>query len=992
MKTICYSAISALFLFFTAFLSSASELPEYNLDVSFDIPAAEINGISRIEAKAGREIDIIRGPLDITYIKVNDLPVSFSRGDEIIRLSPEVDSVIEIAFKGVFKDDATDYNDSVMANNVISEHGISLTRIWYPVVEGLHYYRLKAILPGGFGAISEAETIKTTVKGNNVEFSFSFPHPLDSINLMASDRFRLISDRYKDIDLFAYFFEEDLGLARTYIDFTKKYLDMYEDLIGKFPYKRFSIVENFLPTGYSMPTFTLLGSTVVRLPFIVETSLGHEILHQWFGNHVYVDYEKGNWSEGLTTYLSDHLYKARKKKGWEYRKQILIDYRSYVTSENEFPLKDFTGRVDFSSRSIGYGKAAMVFHMMKNLVGEDNFYSALKDFVRENRFRSASWDDLRRSFEKVFGSDLQWFFIQWINRSGMPEIEFHDFEMKRSGSEFELHFHTTQHEGIYDLELPATIYVDSEALDKTLNINEESQGFYFIVPGKPKKIVFDQNYDIARVIGREEFPPVIARLIGEKKIVLALPRDEKKKYQSIIERFQGEGADIKAYREIRDSDIRSSSVVILDIENPLTGRLYGDISCQKGGFCVIIRENPWNYRKVIGIMSGTSKSEVDAAFRKINHYGKYSKLLFENGRNVAKEIQPTQRGVIVEFSENAAAIDISSIKRLSDIIKNVADKKIVYVGEVHDVFAHHAVQLDIIAGIYRRYGKIAIGMEMFQRPFQDVLDSFVAGRMGERDFLKKSEYFQRWGFDYNLYKPILDFARIEKVPVVALNIQREIIDKVSKNGIDSLNEGEKKLIPANLDFSDDKYRKRLEEIFSMHKDNKKDFIHFYQSQILWDETMSHSIDEFLERKPDYKIAVLAGQGHLMYGSGIPKRTYRRNGFDYAIVLIDAKVEKDIADFVVFPKPVEGITAPKLMAFLIEVKEGFRIAGFPDNSVSEKAGLKVGDIILSIDGDEIRSIEDIRIHLLYKERGEIIEIKVLRKEEGKEKEMKFEVEL
>ena len=137
---------------------------------------------------------------------------------------------------------------------------------------------------------------------------------------------------------------------------------------------------------------------------------------------------------------------------------------------------------------------------------------------------------------------------------------------------------------------------------------------------------------------------------------------------------------------------------------------------------------------------------------------------------------------------------------------------------------------------------------MFQRPFQGVLDDYTAGRISEKEFLKKSEYFKRWVFDYNLYKPILDFAREEKIPLVALNIRREIVAKVSKSGLDSLSDEEKKEIPQQMDFSDNEYRDRLMKVFKMHQNSKdRNFDFFYQSQILWDESMAQSIDEFLRR-------------------------------------------------------------------------------------------------------------------------------------------------
>ena len=216
---------------------------------------------------------------------------------------------------------------------------------------------------------------------------------------MASPRFKVEREQFRDIEISAYFFPEDLHLARTYIERAAKYLDMYEKSLGPYAYRRFAMAENFLPTGLSMPTFTLLGQEVLRLPFIPEISLGHEILHQWFGNLVYIDFDRGNWAEGLTTYLADHFYEEQKGNGWAYRKRALLDYQSYVHGKNEMSLRDFQGRTDPASKAIGYGKALMVFHMLKNWVGDQVFRESLGDFVREMRFRKASWADIQRIFE-----------------------------------------------------------------------------------------------------------------------------------------------------------------------------------------------------------------------------------------------------------------------------------------------------------------------------------------------------------------------------------------------------------------------------------------------------------------------------------------------------------------------------------------------------------------------------------------------------------------
>jgi len=332
-----------------------------------------------------------------------------------------------------------------------------------------------------------------------------------------------------------------------------------------------------------------------------------------------------------------------------------------------------------------------------------------------------------------------------------------------------------------------------------------------------------------------------------------------------------------------------------------------------------------------------------------------------------------------EFLKETMAVEISTLKTLPEMMEHVVGKKIIYVGENHDQFSNHVMELEVIKDLHRRGKTIAIGMEMFQRPFQKVLDEYIEGKIDEREFLKGTQYFKRWGFDYHLYRPILLFARSEKIPVVALNQKQEIVDKVFQSGLDSLSEEEKKFLPSGMDFSDDAYKERLKKIFQEHEDfGARDFNFFYQAQILWDETMAESIDEFLKTHPSYHMVVLAGNGHLSYGSGIPKRTARRNGYDYAILLNDADLKKDIADYVRFPGTIPFETSPKLMVLLKEKRRRVEIAGFPPESNSEKAGIRVGDIILSIDHTPIRETDDLKIDLLSRRRGEKVNVRVLRK--------------
>jgi aminopeptidase N len=343
--------------------------------------------------------------------------------------------MLEIFFDGTFGEvngNGNPGNDGVVSNDTISEEGVSLTGTWYPRIEGRAYYRLKALLPKDFTAISEADEITAVDTPQGREYSFNFPYPLTGINL-AAGKYMIQKETFHGVDIYMYFYPgdvsrdiigylEDVSRAKTYIEYTKKYIGMYEGLIGPYPYRRFSVVENVLPTGYSMPTFTLLGRDVIRLPFIINTSLGHEILHQWFGNYVYDDFGKGNWIEGLTTYQSDQLFQKQKGEGGQYRKKLLIDYQSYVKPDKETELADFFGRTDFASGAIGYGKGTMLFNMLNNEIGDDAFYRGLKGLIRERAFQEATWDYVRMAFENASGRNLEWFFNQWLYRKGEISI------------------------------------------------------------------------------------------------------------------------------------------------------------------------------------------------------------------------------------------------------------------------------------------------------------------------------------------------------------------------------------------------------------------------------------------------------------------------------------------------------------------------------------------------------------------------------------------
>lgn len=216
----------------------------------------------------------------------------------------------------------------------------------------------------------------------------------------------------------------------------------------------------------------------------------------------------------------------------------------------------------------------------------------------------------------------------------------------------------------------------------------------------------------------------------------------------------------------------------------------------------------------------------------------------------------------------------------SNWLQQLATANVVYLGETHDRAADHQAQLHLIQQLHQQQPKLTIGMEMFQRPFQPILNQFLAGKLTETELQAQTQYKQRWGYDWEFYAPILRFAQAQRLPVIALNTPTEVTRKVARSGLESLTLTEQRWIPPRsaIELGPDSYRQRLQTLYaSFHhgKTHSQNFERFFQAQVLWDETMAERIAQVVQQQPDTLVIVLVGQGHLLYGDGIPDRVARR---------------------------------------------------------------------------------------------------------------------
>lgn len=253
-----------------------------------------------------------------------------------------------------------------------------------------------------------------------------------------------------------------------------------------------------------------------------------------------------------------------------------------------------------------------------------------------------------------------------------------------------------------------------------------------------------------------------------------------------------------------------------------------------------------------------------------------------------------------------------SYKQFAEI---VSKNDIIYAGEIHTLQFSHKIQLEILKILYEKKGeKICVGFEMLNKTLQILLDSYVEGKISEEEFLKKINWEKEWGFDFNLYKPIFDFIKEKKLKALALNVPRNIVSKVARKGLESLDNEEKSLIAKEIKLTKNKeYNKYLEETFYGHGENPMNkimsFENYKLAMAVWNESMGEIIADFMKNNRNYSFVVIAGNGHIVYNSAIPWSVKRRlKGLKHLSVYTTSQDEinktknyHQLADIVVYEK-------------------------------------------------------------------------------------------
>jgi uncharacterized iron-regulated protein len=548
----------------------------------------------------------------------------------------------------------------------------------------------------------------------------------------------------------------------------------------------------------------------------------------------------------------------------------------------------------------------------------------------------------------------------------------------------------------------------SSTLDVNREITEKETRVSIPVPQLPLEFAVDPTHAFLRQLTEKELPAVWSRFMGARKQLVILAKEtDRDVYQPLLDALGEEELTITTAEQVTNKDLAQNDLLFLGADQSAARSIFGLPDHPDQGFTLDVRSNPLNRDHVAVIVSSSGKEQTKAVARRISHYGKYSYLEFRNGRNVTKNIQPAIFGLRFTLEELPGGAATSKLAPFEQIIAQLSNARVVYVGENHTSFSDHILQLRIIEALHKVNPHLAIGMEMFPASSQPALDKYTLGteEIDERTFLKESDYYNVWGYDYRYFREILHFARENKLPVVGLNLDRQIVSEVFRSGnTDSLDKEIKKKLPLDRNLDMQGYSERLSFMHNIHMQGSHGSgaeSGFIQAQGIWDETMAENIATFLVNHPEYRMVVLAGSQHTRKDSAIPPRVARRVQVEQASVLNIYNENpptnlNQVADYFFLAAPAELPPSAKIGVVLSTETENGRsfqkITELSPHGKAAAAGLLAGDIVKEINSFPVSDMADLRIAMLDTKEGETVEIKVIRKKGGADQEHLFKVEL
>jgi uncharacterized iron-regulated protein len=374
---------------------------------------------------------------------------------------------------------------------------------------------------------------------------------------------------------------------------------------------------------------------------------------------------------------------------------------------------------------------------------------------------------------------------------------------------------------------------------------------------------------------------------------------------------------------------------------------------------------------------------------------------------VALTVAHTAAGLAHESPEHNCAdigqwIDPAdgTIKAHDQLIEAAAASPIVMLGEVHPHVEHHRWQLSTISALHGRRPDMVLGFESFPRAVQPVLDRWVAGELSEEAFLEEVDWSRIWGFDPELYLPMFHFARLHRVPMIALNVERDFVSRIRDEGLENIPEHERRGL-SEPKAPVDAYLDSLAETFGQHLNFRNDdsesedgsteeaeaetetggdqnepsdikddprFQRFVKVQTTWDRAMAQALAEASARDGSPLVIGVLGSGHLERGFGVPYQL-QDLGIDNGTVFMPVApaescetYQEEVAEALFILPPLSQIgeapSGPKLGVMIESAENHVRVLQVVSDSIAQASDIRDGDLIVEAAGMTLEDTSDL----------------------------------
>lgn len=484
-----------------------SETPGYRvrdhkLGVKFDLPAKSASftddvTIERTDAKPG-SVCLVRLSANMTVDSVKQagqpLPSSLAPGLIAFKLPEAKTSVISLAYRGAF--------DQPGMDTYVNEREVFLNAYWYPHVGRLPAkHGVTVTVPKGWTAIGQGNPVSQNHTESAAIFTFRNEIPTSYFSLDAGP-YHITTRTVNGHELAVYQLTENAAYADNGLKVCAKALSFFENSFGKYPYRRYTLVQTLGPFGGALEAYSF--STYAGRSF---GAVAHEVSHTWWGGLVPCPYTRNMWNESFAEYSDGLLARQTPVNKPAHALTGMHQAPNYGRDMQRIyavPIDRAWDTENGSHSSVGYGKGALVLAMLQDEIGTEKMIAAMRLFVSDHpEGEPGDWPEFERAAKKATGKDFRWFFEQWNERGGVPEVRLNNVKREEGGGGWLVIGEIEQEGKPYRLTLPVVIETASGKFEtKKITIDEESRKFSFAVGEKPVAMAIDADGTILMAGGK----------------------------------------------------------------------------------------------------------------------------------------------------------------------------------------------------------------------------------------------------------------------------------------------------------------------------------------------------------------------------------------------------------------------------------------------------------------------------------------------------------